>query len=501
MIGTGHDPVRRLGGWAGPLAGLAALLLWRPAGVDDPYTTGVVAGVAGWMAIWWMTEALPIAVTSLVPLVALPLLVGEPFDLGRVASNYAGWQVFLFFGGFLIAIAMEETGLHRRVALRTVSAIGTRPRRLVLGFMLAAAFLSMWISNTATALMMLPIGGAVVRRLDDRPAFGTALMLGIAYGASIGGVATPVGTPPNIAFMGIYHATFPEAPAIGFAGWMAFALPVAGLLLPVAWLMLTAGLRNDACGSDELLADEIDRLGRPDPAERRVAVVFVLTALAWIFRSDITFGVLTVPGWGGLLPGAAIDDGVVAMAAGLSLFLLPRGGGGGPVLDWPAVERRMPWGILLLFGGGFALADAIAGSGLSEWLGGRLGGLAGAPPLLVIAVATALLVFLTEVTSNTATAQVMLPLAAAIAAGSLGMHPLAVMLPVTVAASCAFMLPVATPPNAVVFGSGAVAMRDMVRHGLWLNLVAILILTLAAAWLAPLVFDFALGAPPPSWAR
>jgi sodium-dependent dicarboxylate transporter 2/3/5 len=435
-------------------------------------------------------------------LVLLPLLAGPSFDLARVAANYANWRVFLYFGGFLIAIAMETSGLHRRIALYTVRAIGTEPRRIVLGFMVATAGLSAWISNTATALMMLPIGLAVIGQFKNKPRFAVALMLGIAYGASIGGVATPIGTPPNIAFLGIYSSLYPTAPPIQFGQWMAFALPLVLLFLPIAWLFLVRNVENDGGDASEVLEAEIRNVGVARPVERRVFVVFVSTALLWVFRQPIALPFVTIPGWGALVPGAAINDGVIAMGMGLLLFVLPAGGSDGrtAVLDWQQARRKMPWGILLLFGGGYALADAIGGSGLAGWVGGQMGFMAGMGPLLLILLSATLLTFMTEITSNTATAQVMLPLAAALAVNMIGVNPLLVMLPVTVAASFAFMLPVATPPNAVVFGSGAVPMREMVRQGFWLNLVGIILLTLACRWLAPIVFGIDLAGGVPDWA-
>lgn len=498
----GGPPPARLAGLIVGSAGFVFLgFVWQPSAPAgaDPDALAATGAVAFLMAVWWMTEAVPIPVTSLLPLVLLPLLAGPPFDLARVAANYGDWQVFLFFGGFLLAIALEDSGVHRRMALLTVRAIGTRPHRIVLGFMVASAFLSMWISNTATALMMLPIGAAVVNRFRDRPRFGQALMLGIAYGASIGGVATPIGTPPNIAFMGVYGSMFPQAPEIGFASWMAFGLTLVVVMLPAAWLVLVRGLEADEREAGGVLREELRRLGAMDSGETRALGAFAATALLWILRQDIAVGAIVVPGWSRLLPGAAINDGVVAMGMGIALFLLPSGQGG-PVLRWDSVERRMPWGILLLFGGGFALADAVGGSGLSGWIGGAFGFLEGAHPVLLVASAATLLTFLTEITSNTATAQVMLPLSAAIAVSTLGVHPLLVMLPVTVAASFAFMLPVATPPNAVVYGSGAVPMAAMIRYGLWLNLIGIIVLTVVCSLLAPLIFGYSTGGGPPTWA-
>ena len=495
---------RRLGRWAGPAMAAAVWLWWRPdaagAAGPEPWALAAVAGVALWMAVWWMTETVPIAVTSLLPLVLLPALLPATFPIARVAPRYGSWQVFLFFGGFLVAIAMERCALHRRLALYTIRAIGMRPRRIVFGFMLATAMLSMWISNTATALMMLPIGMAVIEAMPDRRRFPTALMLGIAYAASIGGIGTPVGTPPNIAFRGIYTTLYRQAPPIGFGQWMAFALPLVAVLLPAAWWLLVRRVPAQAGTAAQVIEAEIRGLGRASPAERRVAVVFAATAIAWMTRQGLTFGALRLPGWGDTPLLAGVNDGVVALLAGLLLFLLGDGRGNA-LLVWEAVERRTPWGILLLFGGGFALADAVADSGLSSWIGGRFAFLHGLPTLLLVGAATAAVTFLTEITSNTATTQIMVPLAAALATETLAVHPLLLMLPVTVAASFAFMLPVATPPNAIVFGSGAVSMREMVRHGLLLNLLAIVVTTILVRLLAPPLFGIDLTAGPPSWAR
>ncbi|NKB88009.1 MAG: DASS family sodium-coupled anion symporter [Acidobacteria bacterium] len=490
--------------WGGIVVAALVFVFWRPevGSQADPRQLAAVAALALLMATWWISEAVPIPVTSLLPLVLLPVLAGAPFDLSRVAANYANWRVFLYFGGFLIAIAMETSGLHRRVALYTVRAIGTRPRRIVLGFMVASAVLSMWISNTATALMMLPIALAVVAHFEKKPAFSIALLLGTAYGASIGGVATPIGTPPNIAFLGIYSQLYPQAPPIQFGQWMAFALPVTLVFLPIAWLFLVRDVEDDGGDASAVLEREISEIGPALPVERRVFVVFVSMAVLLIFRQPIALPFMTIPGWAGLLPGAAINDGVVAMALGLLLFVLPSGGHDGRpvVLDWQQARRKMPWGILLLFGGGYALADAIAGAGLAGWVGAQLEFVQGASPVVLTMLSATLLTFMTEITSNTATAQIMLPLAAAVAVDTAGVNPLIVMLPVTLAASFAFMLPVATPPNAVIFGSGAVPMRAMVRTGLWLNLIGIVLLTLLCLLLGPLVFGIDFGGGVPDWA-
>ncbi|MHC5050839.1 MAG: SLC13 family permease, partial [Planctomycetota bacterium] len=366
------------------------------------------------------------------------------------------------------------------------------------GFMLATAFLSMWISNTATALMMLPIGLAVISELPGRPRFAVALMLGIAYGATIGGVSTLVGTPPNITFLGELKLMFPDSPEVTFARWLGFALPLTLVFLPLAWLVLVRKVEREEGADARAIDDEISRLGPLRSSERRVLYVFVATALLWIFRGDISLGFATIPGWIRLLPHKAVNDGVVAIAMGLSLFLIR--GERGPILDWDTVKAKMPWGLLLLFGGGFALAYSIRTSGLAAEVGRQFGFLAGAHPILLIASSAGGVTFLTEVTSNTATAEILLPLVGGIGAGPAGVDPRVMMLPVTLAASCAFMLPVATPPNAVVFGSGYVRMNDMVRHGLIMNLIGIVLVALVCYFLAPVMFGIDLTGGVPDWA-
>lgn len=432
------------------------------------------AAVAVLMAVWWATEAVPLAATALIPLVAFPLLgVAPPRAL---AGAYGDPLIFLFLGGFLLALAIQRAGLHRRLALAVTAAAGTGPRALIGGFMLATAFLSMWVSNTATAVLMLPIARAVIlvveREAGERAAagFAKALLLAIAYAASIGGIATLIGTPPNAllaSFLARSHGI-----ELGFAAWLAVGLPLAAILLGTTWLVLTRLLFPLPEGAlrpiARTLARERDATGPLRPAERRVAVIFATTALAWLAR----------PWLEPVLPG--LDDTGIAILAGLALFVLPAGTGPGErLLDW-ASARELPWGVLLLFGGGLALAQAIAGSGLADWLGQRLGALHGLPPLLVVVVVTALVVFLTELTSNTATAATFLPLAAALAT-ALGVEVWLLAMPVATAASCAFMMPVATPPNAIVYASGHLRIADMARAGLILNLAAIVAISAIAA--------------------
>lgn len=488
--------LRRVGLWAAPLAAAVLLLLPAPPGL--PVEGWRTAAIALWMAVWWMTEAVAIPVTALLPLVAFP--VAGVLTMTDAAAPYASDLIFLFMGGFFLAAAMEHHGLHRRVALAIVAAVGTGPRRLVLGFMLATAFLSMWISNTATTAMMLPIGIAVAGLFGARPsadeegaggdALGVSIMLGIAYAASIGGVATLIGTPPNAVMAGA--ATELLGVEVGFGRWMLVGVPVVLVMLPLTWLLLVGvlhppgALRGDAA---DLLRRERAGLGPRSRGETLVAVVFVVTAVAWVLREPKVLGSVTLPGIATWLP--EVRDSTIAMAAALALFLLPLDPRRGRfVLEWP-VARRIPWGVLVLFGGGLSLARAMDRSGLAAWIGSGVEGLSGVPPFVLFFVIAALFVFLTEITSNTATATMAMPIMAGAAMG-LGEPALPFMATAALAASMAFMLPVATPPNAIVFGSGLFSMSQMVRAGFWLNLLSIVVVTVAATLLVPLL----LGALP-----
>lgn len=489
---AGRGVAARVGLWAGPIGAAAILLSPTPEAVAPAAWS--TAAVAFWMAAWWMTEAVAIPVTALLPLVLFPAL--GVLSMADAASPYAADLIFLFMGGFFLAAGMEATGLHRRIALRVISAVGTSPERMVLGFMLATAAISMWISNTATAAMMLPIGLAVIEifRRADQPhgptPFGIALMLGVAYAASIGGVATLIGTPPNA----VVAAAASELLGfeIGFAEWMLVGIPVTAVMLPIAWLLLVKVLHPPGHGdadADAHLAAETARLGPMRSAERRVAVVFAATAAAWVLRAPKQFGAFELPGLQTWIP--ELRDSTIAMAAALALFLLPSGRGEGErILDWPRA-RRIPWGVLILFGGGLSLARAMDGSGLSAWIGGGIASLADVPDLLLFAAVAFLFVFLTEVTSNAATATMGMPILVG-AGAALGIPAIPLMITAGLASSMAFMLPVATPPNAIVFGSDQLTIPQMVRAGFLLNLVSIALVTAVALLLIPLAFP---GAP------
>lgn len=448
-----------------------------------------MAAVAALMAIWWLTEALPLAATALAPLVLFPLLKIPPG--GAIALEYASPIIFLFLGGFLLALAIEDSGVHRRVALLIIAAMGDNPRRLVLGFMLATAGLSMWLSNTATAMMMLPIAASVLAQADARAsdprrtrAFGAALMLAVAYSASIGGMGTLVGTPPNASFLAIFREHYPAQPPVTFLGWMTLGVPFAALMLLAAWLLLTRVLHpvggEPLLGGGRVVRAQLRELGPIAQPEIRMLLVFAATAALWILREPVP-GV----GWAPRLDLARladgtplVGDGTVAMAAALACFILPSGRGDGRrLLEWEST-RRLPWGIVLLFGGGLALAEGLHATGLDKYLGEHLAGqLAGLPRLAMVALVAAGMTFLTELTSNLASVNMFLPILAS-TANELGAPPLSLMIPATLSASCAFMLPVATPPNAIVYGSGRIRMADMLRAGLWLNLIGVVLIVL-----------------------
>ena len=476
-----------VGLYLGPSILVAGLVTGPPAGLES--SEWAVALVAILMATWWISEALPLAATALVPIVLFPAL--DVLAPGDVTRAYGNDLIYLFLGGFLIAVTMQRWNLHRRIALHTINLVGTDPRRMILGFMLATAVLSMWISNTATAMMMLPIAMAVLQqsREDANRAgetlsggFGVALMLGIAYSASIGGVATLIGTPPNAVLAGMANELY--GIEISFAAWMAFGLPLSVIMLAMTWAYLAFGRHGRDLarlpGGRDLVRRELEEIGSIGVAERRVLIVFVSVALAWVFRGFLPEGALN-----------QINDSSIAIAGALALFLLAAGDGSGErLLNWKTAVT-IPWDIVLLFGGGFALAAGFTESGLSETMATGLEGLAGVPVLLMIAACVALVVFLTEVTSNTATATLFVPLMGALAV-AIGFHPLALMAAVAVAASCAFMLPVATPPNAVVFGSRAVTVPQMARAGLLLNVMTIVLTTAFIYWVLPAVMGISL---------
>lgn len=479
--------------WVGFAVGIALAIITYFILPDSLSHAGkVTAATAVLMGVWWMTEALPIPATALVPLVVFPTFAQIPIK--DVGASYGNDVIFLFMGGFMLALAMERWNLHRRMALLTLKVMGPKPASMIAGFMIATGFISMWVSNTATAVMMLPIGMSVLllvaQVLPDvgkktktdsgevivKSNFGTALMLGIAYSASIGSLGTIIGTPPNTLLVGYLQENFDIN--IGFGQWMLVGVPIAVVFMFLAWVLLTKVLFKpeikEIPGGRDLINDELAALGPMSKGEKRVQMIFILAAFLWIFV-PIIFE--TPP----------ISDAGIAVLIGLLLFTIPGGSARGVrLLDWQSAVQ-LPWGVLLLFGGGLALSAQFGSSGLTEWIGNYATVLAGLPVWLMVAMIAIVILGLTELTSNTATAATFLPVAGGIAIG-IGADPLLLTIPVALAATCAFMLPVATPPNAVAFGTGYLRIGEMIKGGALLNLIAVVIVTLATMTLAVWVF-------------
>ncbi|MCB7481563.1 SLC13 family permease [Christiangramia sediminis] len=467
----------------GPVLFLILQSIGGPEGMPEPAYDVLCATI--WIALWWVTEAVPIAVTALLPIILFPLT--GALELSTTTASYGHKYIFLYMGGFILAIAIEKWNLHKRIALHIIKLIGTNVKNIILGFMVATAFLSMWISNTATSVMMLPIGMSIVSQLKDNPStkqnehrlFGKALMLSIAYSASIGGIATLIGTPPNLVFAGYIQEVYNIE--ITFFQWLKFGLPISITLLIISWFYITHIAFNfkqkEFPGGKEEIQRLISALGPMKKEEKIVMSVFVLTAICWITRSFILEK---------FLPG--IDDTIIAMIAGISLFTLSSGKEGQRIINWKEAVK-MPWGIILLFGGGMALASGFEVTGLAQWFGVQMTLLDALPLLLLILIVIFSVNFITELTSNLATTAMLLPILAPIAL-KLDLNPYMLLVATTVAASCAFMLPVATPPNAVVFGSGYLRIPDMVRTGIWMNLISILILTAMVYLMLPILWDF-----------
>ena len=499
-------PWKKIGIISGLCVFALVLVFFNPE-PDNPQV-GSMAAIAVLMAILWITEAVPLAVTALIPIVTLPLF--GILSSGDTAKAYMNSIVFLFIGGFLIALSMQRWNLHRRIALTIIYAIGRRADFMVLGFMAAAAFLSMWISNTATSVMMLPIGLAIVSKIEEE--FGEsrshkitlALMLGIAYGCSVGGVATLVGTPTNLAFVRIFQETFPEAPPIAFGQWLIIGLPFAVTLLFVIWFLLTKVLCRFDKGlvlDRSVIRRELDQLGPMSYEEKVVLVLFFTTALLWTFRRDLVLGFITIPGWSNL-SGAflLIDDGTIAILMAIVLFFIPaRQLDIGERILQSDVFAKIPWDIILLFCGGFALAAGFSASGLSQFIGQSFSALGTVNVLLLVLAICFCVTFLTELTSNVATLSMLLPILGSWAVG-ISVHPLLFAVSATISASMAFMMPVATPPNAVVFGSKRIRIIEMARTGLMLNFVAIFFTLVAVYLLFPYLTGDSLS-DFPVWAK
>ncbi len=443
-----------------------------------------VAAVAALMACYWVSEAIPIPATALMPIVLFPFLDIMPTQ--QVTLSYANHLIFLFMGGFLIAVTIEKWQLHKRIALRTILLVGTSANQIILGFMLATAFLSAWISNTATAMMMLTIGLAVIKQaqkdnsdLKNKSEFSTALMLGIAYSASIGGVATLIGTPPNAILAGVIESNFDYT--IGFAQWMAFGVPLSLSMLFICWFYLTHiafhAEFTELPGGRQSIQKQLVELGPISNNEKKVLSIVLLVAAGWLIR-----GLVDIPAL------ASVKDSSIAIAGALLLFMIPANFKKAEyLLDWDTA-KNIPWDIMILFGGGFALANGFASSGLTEWIANQLIALEGMNLTLIVFMIVLLVIFLTEITSNTATASLLLPVTGALAV-ALSIHPLLLMVAVAISASFAFMLPVATPPNAIVFSSRQITIPQMAKAGLWLNVIASILITLFVIFYLPETFD------------
>ena len=467
----------------GPLVFSLILVFFEAEGLS--FEAKCILASTAWMAIWWVTECVPISVTALLPIVLFPITGG--MNLSTTTAAYGHKLVFLFVGGFLIALAIEKWHLHKRLALNIIRVTGSNKSRVILGFMLATAFLSMWISNTATSIMILPVGLAIISQLKDDPktseneneTFGKSLMIAIAYSASIGGMATLIGTPPNMVLAGVVEESY--GIKLNMFDWMKFGVPLSSFLLFVCWIYLTKiafKFKNEEfpAGRDEIIR-QIKKLGDFSNEEIKVLIVFILTALGWIFRGQIET----------IFP--MIDDTIIAIFFAITLFIIPAKNqkNKSKLLVWEDTVK-LPWGILILFGGGMAIASAFGKSGLALWIADLLQNLDDVSLFLIILIIVTSINLLTEVTSNMATTAMLLPVLVTIAL-AIEVHPYFLLVSATLAASCAFMLPISTPPNAVVFGSGFLKIEDMFKKGIWMNLISIITITLVVYFTLPYVFE------------
>lgn len=489
--------------FAGPLSALS-FTYFVDLSPGAPEITATAA-IALWMALWWISEAVPLSVTSLLPIIFFPAL--GIMDGKAISQAYINHIIFLFIGGFLVALAIQDWGLHKRIAYKILSLFGKSQTLVLLGFMITSAFLSMWISNTATVMMMVPVVMAVILNLEEKfgkeqtKSISTAYLLAVAYSASIGGIATLIGTPPNLSFARILTISFPQAPEISFASWMTLALPVSCVLFLMCWFLLYfMYLRNNShiYLNREHFREKYLALGKPSAEQKVVSFIFLTMALLWIFRSDINLGLLTIPGWSQVFSNPKyFNDGTVAIFMALFLFIIPNKDKTKTLLDERAFSR-LPWHIILLFGGGFALATGFIESGLSHYLAQTLGETKQLSVLSIIGSICFLITFLTELSSNTATTEMFLPILGSLSIAA-GINPLILMIPATLSASCAFMLPVATPPNAIIFSTNRLHIYQMAKTGIFLNLLGIIVISFTIYFLAPIILGFTIT-PLPEWA-
>lgn len=465
----------------GPLSFIIIFLFVKPQGLSE--NAQVVLAITSWIAIWWITECVSIAITSLLPIILFPLC--GALSLEETTASYGHKFIYLFLGGFLLAIAIEKWNLHKRIALNIIHFIGTDMNKILLGFMVSTAFMSMWISNTATTVMILPVALAIVKQLKDNPdtieneniKFGKSMMLAIAYSASIGGIATLIGTPTNLIFAGVIEKNYQIE--ITFLQWMIFALPFSIVFLLICWLYLTKFAfkfeQKNFPGGKEEIQKQLKELGKLNKNEKTVLLVFGITIFAWVTRSFLLVEILP-----------KLDDTIIAIVGAVILFVIPSAKKGENIMEWEDTIN-LPWGILLLFGCGMALALAFDKSGLAIFIGEKLQGLNGISTFLILLLVITIINFLTEITSNVATTAMILPVLIPLAV-SVNVNPYLLLVGATIAASCAFMLPVATPPNAIVFGAGYLKIKEMAKNGFMLNIISIILLTLFVYFILPMVW-------------
>lgn len=486
------------------IAGLISTLVYFLMPGEASHQARLTASMITLMAILWITEAIPIPVTSLIPLFFLPLI--GVASVNDVSPYYARSIVFLFLGGFLLALGLQKSGIHKRIALHIVHKIGSKPGRIVLGFMIATGFLSMWISNTASVMVMLPVGLSVLHQAEahglegkNLENFGLGIMLGMAYAADIGGMATIVGTPPNLVFIEMFHEMFPKAPEVSFVDWMLMGLPMSIVFMASGWWLLVKVIfpvrEKNTFGGSEAIKEQLVALGGVRRDEIFAGLIFAVTALLWITGSDIKFASFTLHGWRSLLGVEGLGDAGVAILMASILFMIPsKDRQGQYLLEWRMTEK-VPWGILLLFGGGFAMAFGFEKSGLNDVVGAAFSTLNVSSPIVAVAVINTILTFLTEITSNTAMTNLILPILGE-AAVSLQIDPRILMIPATLSASCAFMMPIASPTQAIVFGSGYVPIRKMMMAGIWFNVLGIILVTTVFLVLGQLILGIDISVVP-----
>ncbi len=498
---------RRVGFFLGPIVFVLMLLIPVPSGMEPG--AWKVAAVTALMAIWWISEAIPIPATSLLPIALFPIL--GVMKSAAACGPYSNHLIYLFMGGFFLAVTMERWNLHRRIAIHTIKAVGTSPGRMILGFMIATGFLSMWVSNTATAMMMVPIGLAVIQQatgFDSQTLracptsgpesnFGKCLMLGIAYAASMGGVGTIIGTPPNTVMVAMVDKMY--GVQIGFGEWMVYGVPLAVIMIGVSWWILTQVLfptkGMELAGGQDIIDQEIEKLGPMSKEEKYIVIVGCFVAAFWLSRGFVAKASFIKEFWPNF---KYIADATIGILGSLVLFAIPTDFKKGEfLLDWKTAVK-IPWDVILLFGGGLAIANGFSKTGLASYIASRLTMLEGMSLLVFVGLVVVITIFLTEITSNTATATLLVPIMGS-AAIAMGVNPLATIVGACVAASFAFMLPVATPPNAVVFGSGCVSIKQMAAAGFWLNIFGAILITISVVYFLPIIWGVDLNVLP-SWA-